>query len=158
MTDKELGKLLRKAYKERLCGDNAEALAIYYRINNEYPDNITYIGLLAGTYYEEKEYDTALEYCDKADEIDPDNPNTLNLRGLIAYDKGDKESTEKYYRKALEKAPLLVDCRSELINLLFKEERYNEVVEQCQFVLENNGTVYQRPRYGVVGQLYIRKQ
>lgn len=138
MTDNELNKLLKKANNERLFGETAEALAIYHRIYNEYPDNIDYLGLLASTYYEEKEYDVALEYCDKADTIDPDNANVLDLRGLIAYDKGDKKLAEEYYRKALKKEPLLIGCRLKLIRMLFEQERYENVVEECRFVLKNN--------------------
>ena len=138
MTGKEVKRLLNKANEERLYGDPAEALAMLHRLNNEFPNNITYLGLLASTYYGVKEYDVALEYCDKADTVEKDNPNTLDLRGLIAYEKGDKIATEEYYRKALDKEPLLVGCRLKLIRLLFEEKRYNEVVDECRFVIKNN--------------------
>lgn len=138
MTEKDVKKLLTKANNERLFGDTAEALAILHRLHNEYPNDITYLGLLASTYYDEKEYDIALEYCDKADQIEKNNANTLDLRGLIAYEKGGKRQAEEYYQKALDKDPLLIDCRLKLIDLLFEEKRYQEVVDECQFVLKNN--------------------
>lgn len=96
MTEKEVKKLLKKANEERLFGETTEALAILHHLHDAFPNDITYIGLLASTYYEQKEYDAAVDYCDKADAIDLNNPNTLDLRGVMAYEKGITKYTDRW--------------------------------------------------------------
>jgi len=139
MTEKEVKRLLKKANEEWLFYNNvAESIAILQRVHNEFPNEIKYLGLLASYYYKAGEYDLALECCDKADSIDLNNANTLDLRGLIAYEKKDKKQAEIYYREALQKEPLLVECRLKLIELLFDEERYEDTIIECQFILKFN--------------------
>ena len=138
MTEKEIEKLLKKANNERLFGDTAKALAILHQLHTEFPKEKKYIGLLASTYYGKGEKEIALEYCEKALALDPNYKEIYELKGMIAYLMGDIVRAEQFYKKALEIDPLFAGDRIRLAQLYFEQKQYEQVIEECSFILKNN--------------------
>ena len=50
-------------------------------------------------------YEEAEEYANHALLLDPASPLALNLKGMLAYKKGDKSSAESFFKKAIEADP-----------------------------------------------------
>jgi glycosyltransferase involved in cell wall biosynthesis len=50
-------------------------------------------------------YEEALEYADRALLLNPTAPLALNLKGIVAYKKGDKSTAESFFKKAIEAEP-----------------------------------------------------
>jgi glycosyltransferase involved in cell wall biosynthesis len=50
-------------------------------------------------------YEEAQEYADRALSLNPAAPLALNLRGIVAYKKGDKSAAESFFKKAIEADP-----------------------------------------------------
>jgi glycosyltransferase involved in cell wall biosynthesis len=50
-------------------------------------------------------YEEAQEHADRTLSLNPNFPSALNLKGILAYKKGDKSSAESFFRKAMEADP-----------------------------------------------------
>ncbi len=50
-------------------------------------------------------YEEAQEYADRALLLNPTSPLALNLKGILAYKKGDKSTAEGFFKKAIEADP-----------------------------------------------------
>lgn len=135
MTEQEADKLLEEVNYERLFGDTAKAIAILHQLNSEFPQEKMYLGLLASCYYSNGELDLALEYAEKALALDPHYPAIFELKGLIAYAKGDQEEAEIAYQQALKIDPQFALGRVRLMQLYFEKKEYNKVTEECWFIL-----------------------
>ncbi len=137
MNNKEVDKLLKQANKERLFGDPAKSIAILHQLVNAFPKEIKYLELLASSYYELREYELALEYCNKIQELDLQNKEQLELRGMIANEKGDKELAIDYYKQALALDSHFNDCRMKLIEIYKEQKDYEKIESESKFILED---------------------
>jgi tetratricopeptide (TPR) repeat protein len=135
MKEKELKSLLRKAKECRNEGRYPETLSILHQIVAEYPKDVYYY-LLASTYFEVREIEPALEYADKALEINDKNKEACELKGIIFEKEEEWEKAEEMYLKALEIDYDFFEARSHLLTLYFqKQKRYEDTIKQCEFVL-----------------------
>ena len=135
MTEQEADELLEKVNYERLFGDTAKAIAMLHQLNSEFPQEKMYLGLLASCYYSNGELDLALEYAEKALALDSNYKEIYELKGLIAYAKGDQEEAEIAYQQALKIDPQFALGRVRLMQLYFEKKEYNKVTDECWFIL-----------------------
>ncbi|MBX4132126.1 tetratricopeptide repeat protein [Frischella sp. Ac48] len=135
MTEQEADELLEEVNYERLFGDTAKAIAILHQLNLEFPQEKMYLGLLASCYYSNGELDLALEYAEKALALDSNYKEIYELKGLIAYAKGDQEEAEMAYQQALKIDPQFALARVRLMQLYFEKKEYNKVTDECWFIL-----------------------
>jgi tetratricopeptide (TPR) repeat protein len=134
MNKKEVNNLLLKAKKCREYGEFPEAIAILHQIVNEHPEDV-YCYLLASTYFETREIELAMEYAEKALEINDKNKEAYELKGIIFEKEDELEKAEEMYLKALEIDYDFYEVRDRLVQLyLWKQERYLDVIKQCEFV------------------------
>jgi tetratricopeptide (TPR) repeat protein len=134
MNKKELNSLLLKAKKCRDYGEMAEAIAILHQIVNQYPEDVYYY-LLASTYFESRESESALEYADRTLEINDKNKEAYELKGIIFEKAEEWEKAEEMYLKALEIDYDFYEARDHLVQLYFwKQKRYEDTIKQCKFV------------------------
>lgn len=121
-----------KEYRDSLDLDNA--IAILHQVTNKYPKD-NYFYLLAATYLEAGEVDSALEYADKALEMNNQNKEAYELKGFIFEEQNSLEEAESMYLKVLEIDYDYYDVREKLVELYLEQERYEDVIKQCEFVL-----------------------
>ena len=65
---------------------------------------------LGVTFHQQREYDQAIEYYDKAIELNPQHTGAYNNRGLAKVDSGDLQGAIADYGKAIELNPQLVEA------------------------------------------------
>jgi tetratricopeptide (TPR) repeat protein len=56
-------------------------------------------------YYKKGDYESAIEDCNRAIELDPNHPNAYNVRGVVYYKRGDYKSAIEDYTKAIDLNP-----------------------------------------------------
>lgn len=96
----------------------ARARAILVRELQKRPSDAAVILLLAGAALDEKEYDRALYYAQRAMELDPENPESHLVLGRACSYTGQLERTDAVLKEAVEKFPDHQMLRSERINQL----------------------------------------
>ena len=77
-------------------------------ILNEMPannDDTRKLGLIGYCKEGMELYEEAQEYADRALLLNPTSPLALNLKGILAYKKGDKSTAESFFKKAIEADP-----------------------------------------------------
>lgn len=134
MTEQEVQKLLQKIAKEKMFGEPEMALAYLNQLHQEFPKEKKYLGLLASSYYELWEFDTAKEYIKEAFELDPEYWQMYELLGMMAYLEKDKEQAESYYFKALAIKPDCIYIRLRLMQMYYEDEKYEQIIEQGDYI------------------------
>lgn len=134
MTEQEVQKLLKKIAKKKMFGEPEMAIAYLNQLHQEFPKEKKYLGLLASSYYELWEFDTAKEYIKEAFELDPDYWQMYELLGMMAYLDKDKEQAEKYYFKALSIKPDCIYIRLRLMQMYYEDEKYEQTAEQGDYI------------------------
>ncbi len=81
---------------------------------------------LAGAYFAEGQWNTALDEVKQALAASPDLPQALNLRGLIYAELGENQFAEESYRRALQVAPSDGDVMHNYGWFLCARQRYEE--------------------------------
>lgn len=81
---------------------------------------------LAGAYFAEGQWNTALDEVKQALAASPDLPQALNLRGLIHAELGEDQLAEESYRRALQVAPNDGDVMHNYGWFLCARQRYGE--------------------------------
>ncbi|MFH1714720.1 MAG: tetratricopeptide repeat protein [Elusimicrobiota bacterium] len=117
------------------------------------PDYETYF-ILAHTKASLSEFDKAIEYAEKAKEIDPDQPGVYFYLGLFYERRGDQKKAGIYYEKYLEKAPGNNDVKALLANVLEREKEYEKAKDLYKEIIikdKENSAIWWR-----LGVLYER--
>jgi tetratricopeptide (TPR) repeat protein len=83
----------------------------------------------AGLYYQIQRYDQAIEYLLKANELKPDDFQTVALLGEANMDAGHFEVAERWYRAALVKKPEEVPVLDGLCAVLLQEGKAKDAEE-----------------------------
>lgn len=68
----------------------------------------------------------------------PNEPNTLNNRGLSLFLDGKIEEAEKFYKKALEISPIFIPVKINYLLLLLFKNRIKEAKEICNEILKSS--------------------
>ncbi|OXG09327.1 tetratricopeptide repeat protein [Flavobacterium araucananum] len=137
MTPQEIEKLLQKISNQRMFGETDKALANLHLLNNAFPDKKIYLALLASTYMEAEADDAATEYCNKALAIDPNYPEANEILGMLAEKNNLFEQAEEYYQKTLAENVYFRNGHLRLVLLYYTQSRYDELVQEAEFMLEN---------------------
>jgi len=135
MSKLDVQKTLKKIARKRMFGEPEVAISLLNQLHQEYPQEKKYLGLLASSYYGLWEFDTAKDYIQEALELDPNYYEMYELLGMMAYLNNNKEEAESYYFKALSINPKAPQIRVRLMDLYYEEEKYEQVIEQGEYVL-----------------------
>src|SRR6476660_1057256 len=92
--------------------------------------------LKGNEHYYNKEYNEAIEYYDKALEIDPKHVGALNNTGKVLDNLGKYNEAIVYYDKALQIDPKYADALNSKGNVLGKLGKYNEAIEYYDKALQ----------------------
>lgn len=93
-------KLFQAAYEHQMRGELADAVCLYKRSIEVYPTAEAYT-FLGWTYSFMGMYDTAIELCLKAIEIDPEFGNPYNDIGAYLIEKGEYDQAIPWLERAL---------------------------------------------------------
>jgi len=74
--------------------------------------------------FRQRDFATALKLVDEADQADPNQPATLNLRGEILMQQGQFDDAEAAFKKATKLDPKLRDAQYNLAQIPFKKKEY----------------------------------
>ncbi len=91
----------------------------------------------SASFFEQENYEQALERLDKADAIRMETSIALNLRGAIATESGEFDLARSLFVKALEKDEEYFAPRFNLGEILFLEKQYNEARAHFQGMLQD---------------------
>jgi tetratricopeptide (TPR) repeat protein len=103
----------------------AEVTAALAKARNE-PKNFEAQVKAAELYYQIQRYDQAIEYLLKANELQPDNYETIANLGMVNMDGGHYEVAERWYKAALAKRPDDVRVVDGLCAVLLQEGKTKE--------------------------------
>jgi tetratricopeptide (TPR) repeat protein len=137
MDNKELKKLLGEAKHNREYGEFAKALAILHQIKNEFPTNATYCYLLAVTYFESWNTDTALTYAIETLVLDVNHKESYELIGDIYSKLNNTELALENYLRSYKINPKYTFFEEKLIELYLKEKDYEAVVKICNNMMNH---------------------
>ena len=85
-------------------------------------------------YIQRNQMENASRALTRAQKINPDDPAVNNGLALFYSVEGDKEQTEKYFRKALSSNPEFSQARNNYAAFLFQQGRTEDAIEQLEQV------------------------
>lgn len=97
-----MDQLLKKAHDRHMRGNLDGAVKLYNDILKIHPDHLDTIYLLGTLYAEAGEFDTAREYLEKADRLNPASPFIKVNLGNVCKAQGDFTMARELYQQALE--------------------------------------------------------
>ena len=106
-------------------GMQAEVAAALDKARKE-PNNFDAQVKAAELYYQIQRYDDSIGYLLKANQLQPDNYETVATLGMVNMDAGHFETAEKWYRAALLKKPGDISVLDGLCNVLLEQGKAKE--------------------------------
>ena len=96
----------------------------------------------AQLYYQIQRFDGAIEFLQKANELQPDNYEVMVHVGDANFDANKYEEAENWYTKALAKKATDVDVRTDLgLTFIFRDKPdYDRAIQEFKRVLDENPT------------------
>jgi putative PEP-CTERM system TPR-repeat lipoprotein len=94
-----------------------EATATYQVLEQELPDNPTVLNNLAWL-LKDSNPGKGLEYVQRADRLDPDNPFVMDTLAMLLMKNGDKSKALEVIEKAISKAPNVLDIQLSYTDIL----------------------------------------
>jgi Flp pilus assembly protein TadD len=82
--------------------------------------------------FRQRDFATALKLIDEADQADPNQPATLNLRGEILMQQGQFDDAETAFKKAAKLDPKLRDAQYNLAQIPFKKKEYAKAQDRFE--------------------------
>ena len=98
-------------YASLYAGDYGKGETLLSGILKRKPNNTTILRDMAEIFYQQKQYDKSLEYCQKLMELDAKDGKALYQAGLCFLKKGEKDRGQKMCDKAIEMDPSLANLR-----------------------------------------------
>jgi tetratricopeptide (TPR) repeat protein len=98
-------------YAALYSGDYARGEELLLGILKRKPNNTTLLRDMAEVFYNQKQYDKSLDYCQKLLEIDAKDGKALYQAGLCFQKKGQKDKGQQMCDKAIEMDPSLASMR-----------------------------------------------
>ncbi|MBU4186346.1 MAG: tetratricopeptide repeat protein, partial [Proteobacteria bacterium] len=155
---------------QRLLGKYDLALANFDKamtINNKLVDVFTNIILV---HVAKKEFDTAINKCEKQIEIVKDHPALIavvhNLKGGLYLAQNKKQEAEEAYKKALEENPNFLQPYYSLARIYLMDKKEDMAIAQFKAVLEKNpkhtqshmilGTIYDMQKKFDISEKHYR--
>lgn len=130
------------SYFQRGRFDLAEtAYKMALDVECSYPKEDIYV-LISNCYSQRGDYDTAIEWRNKALAITEDAENYMNL-GMIYRLKNDELKAEEMFKKAVEIAPMGANTYGSLGSLYLSQDRVDEAIPLLEKCLELNPRIAQ---------------
>ena len=98
-------------YASLYSGDYPKGETLLLDILKRKPNNTTLLRDMAEIFYQQKQFDKSLEYCQKLMEINPKDGKALYQAGLNFQKKGQKDRGQQMCDKAIEMDPALANLR-----------------------------------------------
>ncbi|GAB3533363.1 hypothetical protein GCM10027443_18730 [Pontibacter brevis] len=118
LTRNEPSSLFVKAQVLRNMGKADEALPLALQAErNSYQSASLYV-LLGDLYLQQKNYEQARIFLNKAQELSPDDEFAFYYKGRVLEETGDSARAIQHYRNALQRAPGFVEAQRDLSGLL----------------------------------------
>lgn len=99
------------------------------------------------TYLQQRNLPMAMKELSRASELDPDNPEIDMMLGLSYRERGDREKSEEYLRKAIDKKPDYADAHNNLGIVLAGRQAWDEAIREFEKAAEN--VQYATPEWAV---------
>ena len=116
--------------------EKVEKLAINYLNNNS--ENINYLKILAQTYHNTNNFDSAVTTYKKIIKLNPKEIDVYNNLGLILSEKKDYKEAEKVYRKAYEINPENSKSYLNFLSTLLQVNKTEEMIIECKKLIQLN--------------------
>ena len=130
--------LLTKVKLYRKKRQFPEALEALHQLSNKYPGNVSIIYLLAITYYESRNEEKALKYCNAALEKDDNCKEAYELKGILLKRKGEYADSEKNLLKSLSIDENMHNARTHLIAVYyFYLQDYPTAEAHCVYMFKH---------------------
>ncbi|WP_312336137.1 hypothetical protein [Sphingobacterium sp.] len=137
MDEKEVKKYLSNAKRFRKNGEFAESLVLLHQVNTEYPKNVTYRYLLAATYFESMNTESAKKHVLEAILLEPDFKENYELLGDIYQKEGAWEFAQVNYEKAYDLDSEYITVGEKLVQLYIRIKNYEGVVKVCDQMMSH---------------------
>ncbi|RYF80935.1 MAG: tetratricopeptide repeat protein, partial [Chitinophagaceae bacterium] len=98
-------------YAALYAGDYSRGEQLLLGILKRKPNNTTLLRDMSEIFYQQKQYDKSLEYCQKLMQIDPKDGKALYQAGLCFQKKGEKDRGQQMCDKAIEMDPSLANLK-----------------------------------------------
>jgi tetratricopeptide (TPR) repeat protein len=117
-----------------------EALATMHQVVAQNPETDIFLYLLASLYYEVKEEDLSLSYCEKALDLNNSCKEALELRAVIHLNNQEYKDAKDKFQQALRVDPDFYQVRMQIISLLYNHfQEYENVVNHSEYFKANFG-------------------
>ncbi|MCC9136110.1 tetratricopeptide repeat protein [Pontibacter silvestris] len=124
LTKNEPASLFVKAQVLRVMGREGEALPLALRAErNSYQSSSLYV-LLGEMYLQRRDYQKALVYLNKAQELSPADEFAFYYKGRVLAATGDTARAEHYYKQALENASSFMEPQRELAGIYIAQDDF----------------------------------
>ncbi|WP_455970621.1 tetratricopeptide repeat protein [Bacteroides congonensis] len=117
MKKEKMAELYLQAQKYKEMGKYPEALSNLHQIVNAEPGEVQYIYLLAASYFEIHELDSAQQYINQALLINANYKEAIELQGMVDEVEKKYKDAEACYKKCLEIEPDFLNARADLVRL-----------------------------------------
>jgi protein O-GlcNAc transferase len=108
----DIHKAIHVAIKHQESGNVKDAELAYKKILELQPDNIDVLYALGEISFQNKQYDSAIDYIKKILQLNPVDAGAYNNLGIILQEKGQLDEAISYYQKALQVNPNLADAHN----------------------------------------------
>ncbi|MCB1858643.1 MAG: PEP-CTERM system TPR-repeat protein PrsT [Gammaproteobacteria bacterium] len=119
-------------------GRLAEATEAFETALRDQQDAVLPVVGLSMVALKQERFDQADALADRALEIDADNADAWNAKGVVAYGRGDLEKAIDYYRRALALSPTHYKARISLATCYLDAQRYPEAVIELRTLNEQS--------------------
>lgn len=149
-------KLLIRTGLEAINNNPQMIRAILVKLVDMYPNDERAHTFLGGNYYNQQEYDLAINHYNKAIEINPSYPPVYNMLGYSYSLIGNYDDAEKAFQKYIELIPNDPNPHDSYGELLIKMGRFDESIEQYKKAVEIDPN-FLISRYGISANLCLKK-
>lgn len=130
-----------EAIREKLSGNLNEAKKLFQECLKMRKDDDAVYFALASIAKEEKQTSAALDYIEKAYEIDPGNITYLKELAYANYERSNFEKAEGLFKEMCEREPRNIDFLYGYSNVLIYNRNYKEAINQLNNLQSQTGTV-----------------
>jgi len=134
----DINEAIALALKEQKSGNLIMAESIYRKILEIQPDNVNALHFLGLIYFENKDFDSAIEYISKSLNIEPAYPEALLNMGLVLMAKGHFDEALYYLRKSFQFNPECAETLKNIGAILQVQGNYDEAIINYKKALEIN--------------------
>lgn len=131
-TSEESCIFLGKSYA--LEGKTKSAVSLLKKCEKRNPKKGIYSYYMGKVFVDKKDYKTAMKYFQRANKRDPDFAQASVGLGLIYEELGKVELAKKTYLKYIQKKPSDTLVLSRLVQLMFTQKEYSEVVQYAEML------------------------